>query len=309
MLTIFSIPKPFQGNISIIQGNAIESWVRLVPTCEVILCGNEPGVARIAAELGIRHIADIVCNEYGTPLLSNAFEQVCALAHHEVLCYVNGDIIFLDDLVGAVRQIDFTQFLLVGQRWNVDIAEPIEFVPGWEHEVRARAIDKGKLAPIDHIDYFVFPKNSIPSLPEFAVGRPGWDNWMIYHARVRRVPVIDGTCAVSAIHQNHAYGHVPQSSGARWEGPEADKNRALMGGKAHRFYITDATHKLMPGGKLVKALDDVYLERRASRQAILSNRSDAITRFLHRCIGWIGRHRSGFLPRWAWRILIDTLAR
>jgi hypothetical protein len=50
MLTIFTIPKPFRGHIEVIQRNAIESWLRLRPQCEIILCGDDPGVAEAASE-------------------------------------------------------------------------------------------------------------------------------------------------------------------------------------------------------------------------------------------------------------------
>ena len=50
MLTIFAIPKPFQGHVSIIQRNAIQSWTKLHPDCEVILLGDEPGTGTVAAE-------------------------------------------------------------------------------------------------------------------------------------------------------------------------------------------------------------------------------------------------------------------
>ncbi len=43
------------------------------------------------------------------------------------------------------------------------------------------------------------------------------------------LPLIDITETVTAIHQNHDYGHVAQRSGADWEGPEADRNRSLAG--------------------------------------------------------------------------------
>ncbi len=50
MLTIFSIPKPFEGHIGIIQRNAIQSWIAL-SGCEVILCADEYGTAEITYEL------------------------------------------------------------------------------------------------------------------------------------------------------------------------------------------------------------------------------------------------------------------
>jgi len=59
LLTIFSIPKAFAGHNGIIQNNAIQSWVRLSPACQVILFGDDPGVAEAARRFGVVHVPDI----------------------------------------------------------------------------------------------------------------------------------------------------------------------------------------------------------------------------------------------------------
>ena len=59
MLTIFTIPKPFIGHIGVIQRNAIKSWLNLVPECEIILFGDEPGIQEIAQEFEIMHVPEI----------------------------------------------------------------------------------------------------------------------------------------------------------------------------------------------------------------------------------------------------------
>ena len=41
-------------------------------------------------------------------------------------------------------------------------------------------------------DYFLFPRHLFAEIPEFAIGRAGWDNWMIYQARRQGWPVVDG---------------------------------------------------------------------------------------------------------------------
>ncbi|MFZ0637415.1 MAG: hypothetical protein WAM08_17985, partial [Candidatus Acidiferrales bacterium] len=66
MLTLFAMPKPFEGHIGIIQRNAITSWTRLTPQPEIILFGDEAGVAEIAGELGLRHVAHVKRNEKNT---------------------------------------------------------------------------------------------------------------------------------------------------------------------------------------------------------------------------------------------------
>jgi hypothetical protein len=43
----------------------------------------------------------------------------------------------------------------------------------------------------------------------------------------RGVRLIDATRMVDVYHQAHGYQHVKQGSGQSWEGPEADRNRAV----------------------------------------------------------------------------------
>ncbi len=231
MITIFSTPKPFRWHIKIIQTNAIRSWVLLRPKCEVILFGDDEGTAEIASELGIRHIPEVECNEYGTPLISAMFNIAQDIASHELVCYVNADIILMSDLLKAVGQIERRPFLLVGQRWDIDLKEPVNFSdPAWETKLQTTVGKKGRLHSRSGIDYFTFPRGLYRSIIPFAVGRQGWDNWMIYKARSMKVPVIDATGVVTAVHQNH-YGHADHPGGEKgfWESPETHRNINLLG--------------------------------------------------------------------------------
>jgi hypothetical protein len=249
MLTIFTIPKAFRDHTGIIQTNAINSWLRLRPQPEVILFGNDEGTASIASQLGIRHVPDVQCNEYGTPLLNSIFKTAQDIASNPLTCYINADIILLRDFIPAIRQIHMPLFLLVGQRWDLDLTEYIDFAsPVWEKELRARLAKKGKLHPPTGIDYFVFPRNMYAEIPAFAIGRTTWDNWLIYQARFLRIPVIDVTEVVVAIHQNHGYARLPQSVEGPWKGPERNRNLELAGGLAHAFTLLDANMVLTPQG-------------------------------------------------------------
>ena len=126
MITIFAIPKPFKGHIDVIQRNAIQSWTKLSPLCEVILYGDDEGTAEAAARYGVRARAGHRRNEFGTPLLNGLFEKTQQIASNDLICYVNGDIMLIDDFMKTVTKVAATKkkFLLVGRRWNVDIDEP-----------------------------------------------------------------------------------------------------------------------------------------------------------------------------------------
>ncbi|MEM3484209.1 MAG: glycosyltransferase family A protein [Candidatus Methanomethyliaceae archaeon] len=262
MLTLFSIPKPFRGHIAIIQRNAIRSWTLLQPACEIILFGDDENTAEVAAEFGVRHVPGVTRNEYGTPLVSDLFKQAQRLATYKLLCYVNADIILLSDFLATARRIPFRRFLMVGRRWDVDLDRPWDFDhPDWERRLREYVRNNGKVHPPTGTDYFVFTPGLWERIPPFAIGRPAWDNWMIYEARASGAAVIDATRAVMAIHQNHDYAHIPDGVTGLWKGPEAQRNLALAGGYEHVFILTDATWLLTPRW-LVPALTREHLRRR-----------------------------------------------
>jgi len=250
MITLFTAPKAFRGKIEMIQKNAIQSWLHLSPDCEVLLMGNDEGIADAARELGVRNVPDVGTNEIGTPLVSSLFETAERLARHDLLGYVNGDMLFLDDLLQATRLIadHYPRFLLVGQRMDLEVEGPLEFEKGWDVRLRALAQERGRLHEPEAIDYFIFRRGQWGQIPRFAIGRAGWDNWMIYRAaRSLKIPVITATHDVLAIHQNHDYSHHPQGQQGVWQGIEAERNRALAGGYRHILTLEDATHELVDG--------------------------------------------------------------
>ncbi len=251
MLTIFAIPKPFRGHIAIIQRNAIASWTLLRPRPGIILFGDEPGMAEVARDLGVRHVPEVARNHSGTPLLHDLFAQAEQLAQDGLLCYVNADIILMDDFLGAVERVSRwrPRLLMVGQRWDVDLREPWDFdQPGWQDSLRSAALRAGKQQPPNAIDYFVFSKGLGRNLLPLAIGRRGWDNWLVWHARSQRASVVDASPVVMAVHQTHDYSHHPGGAEGVWLGEEARRNRELIGGWWHLYTIEDATHKLTPEG-------------------------------------------------------------
>ncbi len=262
MITFFTIPKPFRGHVGVIQRNAIQSWLKLSPKCEILLLGDETGLRETAREFDTVHINNINKTDYGTPLLDHAFKLAQETASNGIICYINSDIILLDDFLPAVRQIEFERFLMAGQRWDLDLRSPCSFRSGWEEELRREVIERGVLHPPSGKDYFAFSKGAMGPMPPFAVGRQGWDNWLIYDFRSRGIPVIDATQRVMAVHQNHDYNHVPSKTGARWEGPESDRNLELIGKNIYEWNIEDADWTLGDCGPVRKALSPREVFRR-----------------------------------------------
>jgi hypothetical protein len=247
-LTLFSIPKPFEGHIGVIQHNALASWRRLKPQPEIILFGNDAGVAEAAARHGALHVAEIAANDFGTPLVSDAFVQAQRRASHGVVMYTNADMLYDDGLPAAVDALGGTrEFLLSGQRWDVDITLDLTQQSDAEWSATfGEAPRRGTLHGPSGMDYFVFPRQMDLQMPAMAVGRPGWDTWLVWSCRNRGIPVVNATASVRALHQNHSYASL-RLGYQHWSGPERDLNYRAAGGMLNMLTLREASHELVAG--------------------------------------------------------------
>jgi hypothetical protein len=230
MITLFTIPKAFNGHIGIIQSNAIRSWKEIHSDVEIFICGNDDGVAEFAKSENLRHIANVKTTVEGTPILDSIFRQVANQAKNQVLCFVNTDIILFDDVLKPLNRMSYKDYLIVGPRYNVDIEEEIVFdgVGNWKKYV-LDLVDLNKNSGRFGSDFFIFPKTSVcTNIPPFAVGRPAWDNWMFFNALRKNIPLIDSCKTIINVHQNHDYSHMKETHlNFAWEGPEGNRNRFL----------------------------------------------------------------------------------
>ncbi len=262
-MTIFTTPKPFTDPvINMIQRNAIGSWTQLSGRIEILLIGDDPGVAETALELGVRHVPDVERNLNGTPRVDSIFRIAKEESPSRLLCYVNADILILDDFLRSVSRVDeqFDQFLIAGQRWDLGIDSPLDFKSDWVRELRSRIRPEGRLHPPAGSDYFVFRRDFGLDLPPFALGRAGWDNWLIYAGRRARIPVVDATQAITVVHQDHGYDHLPQGE-IHYRLPESRENVRLAGGHAFIFRLTDSDWRLIDGNLVQKRPGEQGLRR------------------------------------------------
>jgi len=248
-LTLFTAPKPFiDPHIATIQRNAIQSWCHLGEDVEVLLVGDEPGMAGVASEYGLRQLPEVARSEAGTPLVSSIFDLARRASAAPLLAYLNADILLLPDFVEAARQVSALakRFLVIGQRWDLDVRTLLDFSPGWDGRLRQEVGAHGREHMPAGSDYFLFPRDLFTEIPDFAIGRAGWDNWMIFHARQQGWPVIDATPSILVVHQDHDYSHLPGGK-PHYEHPESQVNQDLAGGSANLYMVLDSDRQLLDG--------------------------------------------------------------
>jgi hypothetical protein len=240
-ITIFTAPKPFlDPHIKLIQRNAIKSWMNLDSMVEVLLIGDEVGLEETAQDLGLKHLGEVEKNNLDTPLVSSIFNLAHENASYDLLMYLNADIILLPETIQVIQQVQNLkeEFLLSGRRWDLDINQELEFGSGWVDELKRRVRANGRLRTYTAMDYFIFPRQLYQNILDFAIGRAGWDNWMIYHGLQQDWPVIDLTPSLVVIHQNHDYHHLPGGA-LHYDLEESHRNVLLSGGMRTLYDLLD----------------------------------------------------------------------
>ena len=259
-ITIFALPKAFTDTFATIQENALKSWMQLRPCPEIILFGNDEGVAEFAQKYNLKHIPNVQRNEFGTPLLNDLFLKAQTAASKEICVYINADIILMNDFVKALDKVgtEFDQFLMIGRRWDIDITEPVEFDnEKWQEHLRMQVKMLGSIHLDRGIDYFAFRKGLWRQIPPFGIGRTAWDNWLVYAPLSEGKDVVDATEAVTAVHQNHNFSHITGGKETSRFKLEAQQNRKLAGPVVLMGVgaASDATWRLTKDGLLRNKLE------------------------------------------------------
>jgi len=249
-LTLFSAPKPFSdAHINTIQRNAIRSWRMLGEAVQIILVGEESGLVEASRELGVMHLPQVRRNSQGTPLVSSIFDLARQAGDSPLLGYVNADILLMPDFLSAARDMasHASHFLLAGQRWDLEVTGEMDFAAGWDERLKQECHLRGRLHLPAGSDYFIFPRGCYSEMPDFAIGRAGWDNWMIFQARRQGWLAVDASESITIVHQQHDYAHLPGGK-SHHHLPETEENTYLAGGREiTRFSLLDMDHRLIKG--------------------------------------------------------------
>ena len=228
------------------------SWVRLHPKPEIILFGNAQGTADICRELGLRHIPEVECNEFGTPLVDDLFQKAQRLANYDLICYINADIVVTQSLIEAINIISqlWKRFVVSSSTWDLSMKEAIDFnFPDWQGQLRD-LVQKKANAPLSiGMDLFLFPRGFYHDIPPFLLGRKAWDNWLIFKACSGRIPFIDTSEFMLIVHLQHEKS---THSSYLEDTEEMQLNERLSGWWPRTFIGRDVPYKLGKDGRLQK---------------------------------------------------------
>jgi hypothetical protein len=249
MISYLASPKPFVGRIGQIQIRAIRSWLATHAEAEVILYGGRAGDFEEAIRLGAKHEPSVTVSRTGAPHFDAIARNAEVSARWDRQVYLNCDILLPPDFSHRITPVTLPRYLIVGQR--IDLTEAAEFDMAdsdWKQALQTHAA--GGLADLHTptgVDYFVFPRGLWGRLAPLIVGRGGYDGALIAFALRHKVPLIDATWTIPAIHQYHDYCHVAGGLHEAHRGAEALHNYRLHDVMHSTPDISDAEYQLRHG--------------------------------------------------------------
>lgn len=204
--------KPMIDKFIIEQTNAILSWKKLRLPHEIIIFGDDEGVPEFCEKNNIRNIKDIKKNEKGVPYVNHIIIEAYKYADdNDIIIFCNADIILFNDLCDTIDSFlntfpFYNSFLLTMRRYDVNDYTLIDY-----DNINYRDyVDKNFITNLSvegAIDIFIHRKNNFIDMPDFAVSRMAYDNWMIDYAVKNFNITIDLTNTVKIYHQFGKWYH------------------------------------------------------------------------------------------------------
>jgi len=248
---IFSSPKPRKANTEAVQISAFRSWRRIFPKARILLFGDGATWESFAHEEGLQLAGPLPVGAEGGEVIRFLFEKTSKLAGDGLAMYLNSDILLDQSALTAVARLESLPGPWLASARRCCLAEwagpALKEDEEWQRFYK-RAREESVWGPACAMDMFLFRGISFEAMPPFLIGHRGWDNWMIFHARANRIPVIDLSHEMRAFHYDHDYSYAKGNSApSRRDGPLEEANLKMLGGEERLFHLGHATHELSHG--------------------------------------------------------------
>jgi hypothetical protein len=244
MITFLSSPKPFKGKDKENQYRAIRNWLTACESVEVILYGDSEGILDAGNDLNVKVIKNIETSSFGVPYFGAIVNHAAIYGKYDTQIYLNCDIL-LSGICEASKALNFRNFLFIGQRIDLSDGIIIEEPSSIFKKVVRQLFEEKKIRMHEStgVDYFMFKRNMWKGLQPIIIGRGGYDNALLAFCKENKIPIIDGTPSVIALHQFHDYKHISGNSKLVFGGKDA-KHNLKVAGKYSLLSISDSDYIL-----------------------------------------------------------------
>ena len=198
-----------------LHNHTLMNWASLAPSLLPVLFvapNHSKYWIRRARELGWM-VENVTRTREGVPVIKDMFNITATKYPSRFIGFANADNLFGNSLVDTLAGLSLNHpdlvhnriSLIVGRRRGIKYTEIKDTSGGYVDSTAPRL----RLFPNYAQDYFIFGnggKFHWDRVPDFIVGRIGYDSWFVVMAQRWNVTLIDGTKTVTNLHQDTADG-------------------------------------------------------------------------------------------------------
>ena len=200
--------KPFDEEYSWKQEQSIKSWMTLEGIeKKIIIVGNDDGVAEFTKKNNlIRH--PNIKTFHNVPYIVDMLEVAYSHADdNDIIIWTNSDMIYFNDFIETIKAFrkEYTQkdFMMAGRRH--DWKTPRVFDLNNKDEVNNILKNECRLHETCGIDYIIHSKTTMKGYlsPRLLIASYTHDMKMLAIGIHRKIPTVDCSKTITAIHHNH----------------------------------------------------------------------------------------------------------
>lgn len=213
-----TIPRSFKAPFLIPQENCLNAIKKYNHNSQIILYSDDDGVDDYAKRHG--YIIPKNIKKIGhLPLVNEAISFAAEKFPNYKICFINSDILVLNsltDILQLIKNKNVCEYLLVCRRTEVIVNTLLTYDEF--NDVINNHKKNNKPGRDTAMDFFLFDSRIVKkiNMPDFPVGRPGWDNWLAARARILNIPLIDISDVIIIAHQDHVQMHDKNSWSVKW---------------------------------------------------------------------------------------------
>lgn len=205
LLTLFTSFR-YSHRRKLVHRRTVKNWSSLRPNVRPVLyaedqprgeesSNDEIEILDFARQLGWTVLTCNGTSSTKVPVLRWLFTDATTRFRSEFYGFANADILFDGGLIETLKTLigRFRKFLMIGTRVDCHVATDCSFD---DRRTREPVLKNAQ-------DYFVTTRTGFDweSVPDFVIGRAGYDNWLVTRAMVGGIPVVDTSATVTALHQ------------------------------------------------------------------------------------------------------------
>jgi hypothetical protein len=216
LISFISAFKKFKPPYDKIQHSAMFSWKAnnievLVPDNEIGVKDACQGYSNMRLIPGVKRAREIGFPNQ-SPIVRDMIAKALPLIKTPMVALINSDILILPDFSERIEKIlkryGFDIYM-VGTRLDIKLNVCVDSEKNYEKVLKEerKIYDKSTSSDVFITSKFMWRK-IIHEMPEFILGRYGWDNWLHTIAEIKGFRKYNCTDALTTLHCNHDHNHI-----------------------------------------------------------------------------------------------------